>query len=380
VEPISALLILAGSHGAVALVKSLTGVDELADLSGELVRALTATESRIDERLVAIESRLDELLDQAYGVALRRGVRYLLDAGSGNAATRSADLDRAREAFVEATAAARSPLQQAVAERYLLLVLLGLRRTDAVPASLYRVEEYATAAVFDAVRTSEVNREAATALLRREGEAPGRFGGGTERLRAAQLEVKRAAVESVGMGGRLLAEMAMLRPTLGLPPVAAPPTDPIVDETLMTLEVKQTRTGVTVESSGTSTTRPYWRFEAGPDAPLRVGALTVTVSPEPVPTAGLPPIVRAALGVRRAGLPALRGHVQVEVRAPLSVPVTLVSPTASWSDWDRYRGQLPPGAAVGHAPLVWGTGAPTSTVVITPQYVATRLIEVTCRL
>src|SRR3954471_23194943 len=135
-EPISALLILAGSHGAVALVKSLTGVDEAGQLSGELVRALAASESHIDERLDRIENSLDELLEQAYGVALRRGVRYLLDATAGHGSTREQDLGRARDAFVEATAAARGPLQQAVAERYLLLVLLGLGRRDAAPASL----------------------------------------------------------------------------------------------------------------------------------------------------------------------------------------------------------------------------------------------------
>src|SRR3954454_13065749 len=107
VEPISALLILAGSHGAVALVKSLTGVDELGQLSGELVRALAASESRIDERLDRIESGLDELLEQSYAVAVRRGVRYLLDATGSNGTVRQQDLDRARDAFVEATAAAR---------------------------------------------------------------------------------------------------------------------------------------------------------------------------------------------------------------------------------------------------------------------------------
>src|SRR4051812_15740844 len=106
-EPISALLVIAGTRGAVALVKTLTGVDELGELTGELVRALTASESRIDERLDRIESGLDELLEQSYGVAVRRGVRYLLDATGSSGAVRVNDLDRARDAFVEATAAAR---------------------------------------------------------------------------------------------------------------------------------------------------------------------------------------------------------------------------------------------------------------------------------
>ena len=83
-----------------------------------------------------------------------------------------ATFDRARDAFVEATAAARSPLQRAVAERYLLLTLLGLGRQDAVPTSVSRVEEYATANAFDALRTSEQSQDAVTALLRREGARP----------------------------------------------------------------------------------------------------------------------------------------------------------------------------------------------------------------
>ena len=111
-EPISALLVIAARHGAVALVKSLTGVDELADLSGELVQALAASESHIDERLDRIESSLDELPEQSYGTALRRGVRYLLDATSSRGDVRRQDLARARDAFVEATSAARSPLQR----------------------------------------------------------------------------------------------------------------------------------------------------------------------------------------------------------------------------------------------------------------------------
>ena len=73
-------------------MKTLTGVDELGELTGELVRALTASESRIDERLDRIESGLDELLEQSYGVAVRRGVRYLLDATGSSGAVRASDL------------------------------------------------------------------------------------------------------------------------------------------------------------------------------------------------------------------------------------------------------------------------------------------------
>ncbi len=390
-EPISALLILAGSHGAMALVKSLTGVDELGQLSGELVRALAASESRIDERLDRIESSLDELLEQSYGVAVGRGVRYLLDATGSSGVTRERDLDRARDAFVEATAAARAPLQQAVAERYLLLVLLGLRRHDAVPASLARVEEYATANAFDALRTSEHNQDAATAVLRRDGRVPGRLGGG-DRLKQARYEVKRAAVDSIGMSARLLAEMALLRPALGLPAVTAPPVEPIVDETVMTVTVKNTRGGTTVESDGQTTFDPYWSFEATVDRPLRLGSLTISVSPESgIPDLRLPGLRQPNLRLpstpnRPTGLlrsqRRFQGLVRVEARAPLPVTIAVTSAPqapAAGRRVDIFNGLLAAGTTVAQTALEPSPGG-TSWVRISPQYVNRTLIEVACRI
>ena len=388
-EPISALLVLAGSHGAMALVKSLSGADELGQLSGELVRALAASESRIDERLDRIESGLDELLEQSYSVAIHRGVRYLLDATGSTGDPRRQDLDRARDAFVEATAAARSPLQQAVAERYLLLVLLGLGRHDAVPASLVRVEEYATANAFDALRTSEHNHDATTALLRRGDGRPGWLGdgrptwlggsGGEDRLRQARTEVKRAALDSIDMSARLLAEMALVRPTLNLPAVSAPPVEPIVDDSIMTVRVKQTRYGVETVSQGEGHLVPYWTFEAAHGRPLRLGSLTVTVSSEPAPPGSVPHrrsdrFINMAHQDER-----VRGHLRVEARAPLPVAVAVASyPEAGATDFLN-RSALDPGGTVAHAPLQWSDEA-VSWVRITPQYVNRTLIEVVCRL
>ena len=371
-EPISALLVIAGSHGAAALVRSLTGVDELGQLSSELVRALTASESRIDERLERIESGLDELLDQSYSVAARRGVRYLLDATGSRGATREHDLDRARDAFVEATAAARGPLQQAVAERYLLLVLLGLGRGDATPASLVRVEEHATASAFDALRTSEISGDATTALLRRETRRPGRPGG-DERLRWARQEVKRAALDSISMSARLLAEMALMRPALGLPPVTSPPLDPIVDETVMTVTVTQTRNGSTVRTEGATMGVPYWRFDAAPGRPLRLGSATVTVSPEPAP-------VDPGPMARLRKDPRIHGHVRVQVAAPLPFALAVASnPTArpTGQSADTSDSRLASGDTVAYVPLMRSAEG-TSWVRITPEHVSNTLVEVTC--
>ena len=283
VEPISALLVIAGSHGAVALVKSLTGVDELGQLSGELVQALTASESRIDERLDRIESGLDELLEQSYGVAVRRGVRYLLDATGSDGTVRERDLDRARDAFVEATAAARSPLQQGVAERYLLLTLLGLGRQDAVPASVARVEEYTTASAFDALHTSEHSQEAVDGPCYAGRAVAG--SGGVSGCVGPDYDVKRAALDSIGMSARLLAEMALVRPAAG---VAG--RDGAADRAAGGRDrdggepSRRAAAPSTVESEGKERTGvPYWAFEASPEHPLRLGALTVTVSPEAAP-------------------------------------------------------------------------------------------------
>jgi hypothetical protein len=386
-EPISALLILAGSHGAAALVKSLTGVDEAGQLSGELVRALAASESHIDERLDRIENSLDELLEQAYRMALRRGVRYLLDATAGHGSTRELDLGRARDAFVEATAAARGPLQQAVAERYLLLVLLGLGRRDAAPASLARVEEYATANAFDSLRTSEHSHDATTALMRRDTTVLGRLAGG-DRRRRARYEVKQAALDSIGMSARLLAEMALVRQTLGLPTVSAPPVEPIVDDAVITVTVKQNRSGMTSVhydyENAPGGPLVYWTFEAASPWPLRIGSLTVTMSPEPAQASALDPGLADRVRLAAEMGEPIRGHARVELRAPLPIPLTITSPAAS--DVSSYhianREQVTVTMAAGqtlmHVPL-WRSADDRCRLRLTPPHVTRILIEVTYR-
>jgi hypothetical protein len=217
VEPLTALLMIAASYGASALVKALGGGPGLSSLSGDLVKALTETESRIDERLTGIELKLDELLEQRYNVAVRAGVRYLLDAIPAGSLSRAHDLDRARDAFIEAQSAARSSLQQAVAERYLVLCLLGLQRTELVVPALTRVEGLAMTAAFEAMVLTEYNREQAAALMQREGTSL-RHLADRDRRHRAQLQVKRAALDTICISSRLLGEAAMLGLVVGLPP------------------------------------------------------------------------------------------------------------------------------------------------------------------
>jgi hypothetical protein len=176
--------------------------------------------------------------------------------------------------------------------------------------------------------------------------------------------------------------MALLRPTLGLPALSAPPVEPIVDDAVMTVMVKQTvkgnRTTTRLESRGQTSGVPYWAFEVAPGRPLRLGSLTVTVSPDPAP-----------VDPRRPGRPfesfssrdQIQGHARVEVRAPLPVAVAVESTPAARAtsgDADLHNGRLPAGETVAHVPLRRSAEG-MSWVRITPQYVTRTLIEVACR-
>ena len=265
--PITAVVSIAGAYGAKVLVKALGGSNEVAGVSGELVKALAESESRIEERLRGIEDALDELLEQRYGAALGKGLRFFLDAVEGAAGNRGRDLEHAREAFIEASAAAKSKLQEALAERYVLLSVLAQGDMALVSVSLAQMECAATAAAFDAMELSEQNTDAAEKLLQRRG-VPGRRLG-PNALRSARIEVQAAALESVGMCGRLLGEAAVWAPPLGLPPRAAPPTQ-VSDSPRGLGEVKY-RMSTRWEAS----TKPYWVFEVRSGEVLRIGCLAL---------------------------------------------------------------------------------------------------------
>jgi hypothetical protein len=221
-EPISALLVLAGAHGAKALVQALSGSADLGELSSDLFKALAESESRIDARLSNIENVLDVLLEQRYQVALASGVRFLLDGMTGptNSTVRFADLDRARQSFVEATSAAQSSLQRAIAERYLLLCLTSQGRMDLAPASLSRLESAAMIAAFDTCLGEIEILPAAVDLRRRHGKAP--KWGSSDYPGAEVREIESAVEDAMGMCGRMLAEASVLAPVFGLPPRRSP--------------------------------------------------------------------------------------------------------------------------------------------------------------
>jgi hypothetical protein len=311
VEPISALLAIVGAYGVNVVVKALTGSSELGGVAAELFKALAQSESRIDERLSAIGNLLDELLEQRYSAELATGVRYFLDAAEA-ASGRITDLERSRHAFIEARSAARSPLQEAIAERYVLLSLLALGRMDLVQGSLIRMEAAATAAIFEAMALTEFARDYYEAVLR--GDPSYSISDPPQ----PRPEAQAAALESIGMCGRLLGEAAALAPAVALPPRATPPAqlseygqlerkpDPRPVRAAARLASrfdKPERADPVQASMGDSA---CWTFDIRPEEVLRIGSLTLRVS------------VNGSVNARSPGLVARLG-----LSAPLPRPIVM---------------------------------------------------------
>jgi len=150
----TAIATIAAKYGASQLIRALTGNDELSGLASELLGELVASEDRLSEQLAGIGRQLEELLDQRYTIALRAGQRALRDASTApEPNSRAAELARARDLFREAAAAAsaKSPLQIAVAERYVALCSLSAGRPDAVPAALSTLNDAAFRALTEAL-------------------------------------------------------------------------------------------------------------------------------------------------------------------------------------------------------------------------------------
>jgi hypothetical protein len=281
-ELFSALLLIVGAHGVSALVSALSGSQELGGLSKDLFDALAKSETNIDERLSQIGRRLDELLAKPYKDALARGMRRIEDLSEAKRG-RAELMNEAWKAFDEASVAAEgSPFQQAIAERYVLLMLLAMDRKDLAKVSLTRMEKAATAAAFEAMALTEWSREYYKKLL--DGvdvfsisDDPG-----------STRDAWEAALESIGMCGRLLGEAAALAPELGLPPRVAPPKQvsaagrlerrpdprPVRAATRLVSRFEKPRRGP-VDYWPISDKKPFWTFDIRPGEVLRVGSLTI---------------------------------------------------------------------------------------------------------
>jgi len=152
VEPLTAIAMIAAKYGVSQVVGALAGKDDLGDLASELLGALVASEDQLSEQLAGIGRQLDEVLEQRYSATLGAGLRTLLDAGTAtDPHVRAAELTRARDQFRDAGAAARSPIQIAVAERYVALCAIALGRADAARTALGLLDKAAFEALIDAL-------------------------------------------------------------------------------------------------------------------------------------------------------------------------------------------------------------------------------------
>ncbi|RSD10413.1 hypothetical protein [Amycolatopsis eburnea] len=209
-EPLTAISVIAAKYGVTQLVGALTGDDDLGGLAAELLGAVTASEDRLSTQLAGLGRQLDELLDQRYTTALAAGQRTLRDLVTAPAEARQAEWTRARDLFREAAAAARSPLQEAVAERYVALCFVALGWPDAARTAWGEVNRAAFEALMDAL---PLVGPAAYDRAREQAGLPSRGRRSARREREVEekgREIITAAGEVVPLALSLLAEPAAL--------------------------------------------------------------------------------------------------------------------------------------------------------------------------
>ncbi|MFD0742047.1 hypothetical protein ACFQ1L_09310 [Phytohabitans flavus] len=239
-EALTAVVLLVGRYGVQELVGALTGKAELGRLASELFGALAESENRISDRLAqveqrlsGIEDRLDEVLGQRYQAALNAGMRSLLDAAAEvDPQRRAEEFAIARGRFQEATAAARSLLETAVAERYLMLCAIALGRPMAAKVAWDRINGQVTTAAIDLGNAFRNAISASEMRLEERGEAPpqpnlrrppdkdrkhNRY---QERLDAEAARIRADIADAAPLVERLLTEAGVLGQAIGQPPPA----------------------------------------------------------------------------------------------------------------------------------------------------------------
>jgi hypothetical protein len=213
VEPLTAIVLIASKHGVKALANALSGNRDVGDVAAELFAALTRSEARLDEHLLLIEKRLDEVLDQRYTVAIKSGLRTLVDIDQmAPTDVRNNEVNHAKRLFVEASNAARNDLQAALAERYLLLTHLLQSNMPAAERALLHLDLSAMEALFSA-------HEAYTLALRRltEIELLAAIDPRRRQLKPAR-EKYEAAYSRVILAKQALIESAIFAEIIGQPP------------------------------------------------------------------------------------------------------------------------------------------------------------------
>jgi hypothetical protein len=223
---LTVLVRIAAKHGMKKLIDALGGDLGFGDVASELFSELAASERLLGERLAGIERRLDEVLEQPYRSAIGTGLRTLLDAGTtSDGQVRAEELVRATALFREASAAARSSLQVAVAERYLVLCAIALGRRDTACTALGRLDHAALTALTQADhhgRFQFASRDAADQAAQELGRIRRRRAL-EERTTQLVLRVQRGATDAGELSVQLLREAAVLAHGLNL--TAAPPPE-----------------------------------------------------------------------------------------------------------------------------------------------------------
>ena len=235
-EPLTAISVIAAKYGVSAVIGALTGNEGLGGLGSELMGALMESEDRIAEQLDGISRKLDRILVQRYATTLGAGQRMLLDASTAtDPQVRVAELSRARDLFLEASAAALSPLQLAVAERYVALCYLALGRREAAATALKSMDRAAAEAILDAA--AEAGPPAYERARKQLGWS-GRVGSRSRRddlLEDQADDIILAALREAELAEELFRESRTLAQGMGLPLAPLPhqqelPHEPDADD------------------------------------------------------------------------------------------------------------------------------------------------------
>ncbi|MEV6909281.1 hypothetical protein [Amycolatopsis sp. NPDC051071] len=289
-DALTAIALLVARYGVQELVGALTGRQEFGSLASELFGALAASESRltdrladVERRLAGVEQRLDEVLEQPYQHGLNAGLRKLLTVGvTTDPHLRAAELNGARERFEEAAAAARSPLQTAVAERYVMVCALGLGHHAAARAAWGQLNASLTVSAIDLGEAVRWSYKTARRRLAERGDDRGVKYAGQGDFRGRRYEkraiaedqrVRADAAEAGGMIGRLLDEAAALGMALGEPLAPKITCDIRRGRTLLTFPPGSAGPAYRWIDEGWFETR--WLVEPTVPGPVRFGSLVV---------------------------------------------------------------------------------------------------------
>ncbi|HEU5472733.1 MAG TPA: hypothetical protein VFV67_18960 [Actinophytocola sp.] len=338
-EPLTAVTMVAAQYGLEQLIGAITGNPGLGNLTAELLGALSASEDRLGVRLAAIESRLDEVLEQSYITAIGSGLRTLVDAGTAiDPKIREDEFLRARDIFRDASASARSKLQIALAERYLLLCAFALGRDDAARNALARLNSAAFETVLESAQAyqHQAALAKATEQVERQGVPRRQVG---HQVRMELDTIRSAAVEATGLAVQMLREAGVLAQRFhsGVPPELAKlsvPTSPALWFTsqLAASADKLAEIGV-------------WSVQTNEVAPVQLGPLQIEWHhvqrqslPPTQPVAPLPLSEWRSRGDWPVSPDVLYVNVEVHADPTLTLPLTLQ--LASPPEWQQFASRV----------------------------------------